>query len=197
MGSASTSGGAEGPRGAEGADDAGGARRPRAAAERVAALVPAVTEEPRRSAARRHASRGRGASRRAVRPRGGERGPPRDRRGAWRAGRASASRRVPSSWSRPRRLRAPACAPAASASSPWRGRSFRPRWPRRSAWLIATEVVGHSQPFFAPISAVVTLGLTVGERRRRAVELAIGVAVESPSRTCSWPRSGRAPGRSA
>jgi uncharacterized membrane protein YgaE (UPF0421/DUF939 family) len=45
------------------------------------------------------------------------------------------------------------------------------------AWLIATEVVGHDQPFFAPISAVVTLGLTVGERRRRAVELAIGVAV--------------------
>jgi uncharacterized membrane protein YgaE (UPF0421/DUF939 family) len=46
-----------------------------------------------------------------------------------------------------------------------------------AAWLIATEVVGHEQPFFAPIAAVVTLGLTVGERRRRAVELAIGVAV--------------------
>jgi len=46
-----------------------------------------------------------------------------------------------------------------------------------AAWLIATELVGHQQPFFAPISAVVTLGLTVGERRRRAVELAIGVAV--------------------
>ena len=45
------------------------------------------------------------------------------------------------------------------------------------AWLAATELVGHEQPFFAPISAVVTLGLTVGERRRRAVELAIGVAV--------------------
>ena len=45
------------------------------------------------------------------------------------------------------------------------------------AWLVATELVGHDQPFFAPISAVVTLGLTVGERRRRAVELAIGVAV--------------------
>lgn len=45
------------------------------------------------------------------------------------------------------------------------------------AWLIATEVVGHSQPFFAPISAVITLGLTIGERRRRAVELAIGVSV--------------------
>jgi uncharacterized membrane protein YgaE (UPF0421/DUF939 family) len=45
------------------------------------------------------------------------------------------------------------------------------------AWLIATEVVGHPQPFFAPISAVITLGLTIGQRRRRAVELAIGVAV--------------------
>ncbi len=45
------------------------------------------------------------------------------------------------------------------------------------AWLVATELVGHSAPFFAPISAVVTLGLTVGQRRRRAVELAIGVAL--------------------
>lgn len=45
------------------------------------------------------------------------------------------------------------------------------------AWLVATQVVGHGQPFFAPISALITLGLTVGERRRRAVEIAIGVAV--------------------
>jgi uncharacterized membrane protein YgaE (UPF0421/DUF939 family) len=45
------------------------------------------------------------------------------------------------------------------------------------AWLAATELVGHQQPFFAPISAVITLGLTVGQRRRRAVELAIGVSV--------------------
>jgi uncharacterized membrane protein YgaE (UPF0421/DUF939 family) len=45
------------------------------------------------------------------------------------------------------------------------------------AWLFATELVGHAQPFFAPISAVITLGLTVGQRRRRAVELAIGVSV--------------------
>jgi uncharacterized membrane protein YgaE (UPF0421/DUF939 family) len=45
------------------------------------------------------------------------------------------------------------------------------------AWLVATELVGHPQPFFAPISAVITLGLTVGQRRRRAVELAIGVSV--------------------
>ena len=45
------------------------------------------------------------------------------------------------------------------------------------AWLIATEVIGHEQPSFAPISAVITMGLTVGQRRSRAVELAIGVAL--------------------
>jgi uncharacterized membrane protein YgaE (UPF0421/DUF939 family) len=46
-----------------------------------------------------------------------------------------------------------------------------------AAWFVATELLGHPQAFFAPISAVITLGLTVGERRRRAVELAVGVAV--------------------
>ncbi len=45
------------------------------------------------------------------------------------------------------------------------------------AWLIATDIVGHAAPFFAPISAVITLGLTAGQRRRRAVELAAGVSV--------------------
>jgi len=45
------------------------------------------------------------------------------------------------------------------------------------AWLAATELLGHEQPFFAPIAAVITLGLTVGQRRRRAVEMAVGVAL--------------------
>ena len=45
------------------------------------------------------------------------------------------------------------------------------------AWFVATEVIDHRDAFFAPISAVITLGLTVGQRRRRAVELAIGVAL--------------------
>jgi uncharacterized membrane protein YgaE (UPF0421/DUF939 family) len=45
------------------------------------------------------------------------------------------------------------------------------------AWLIATEVLGHSRPFFAPVSAIITLGITVGQRGRRAVELALGVAL--------------------
>jgi uncharacterized membrane protein YgaE (UPF0421/DUF939 family) len=45
------------------------------------------------------------------------------------------------------------------------------------AWLFAVEVFGHPRPIFAPISAVVVLGLSVGRRLERAVELALGVAV--------------------
>jgi uncharacterized membrane protein YgaE (UPF0421/DUF939 family) len=45
------------------------------------------------------------------------------------------------------------------------------------AYLIASELVGHARPFFAPIAAIITLGITVGQRGRRAVELALGVAV--------------------
>jgi len=45
------------------------------------------------------------------------------------------------------------------------------------AWMIATEVLGHQAPFFAPVSAIITLGITVGQRGRRAVEVALGVAV--------------------
>ena len=45
------------------------------------------------------------------------------------------------------------------------------------AWLVATEVFGHEQAFFAPISAVIVLGLTVRQRGRRALELALGVSI--------------------
>jgi uncharacterized membrane protein YgaE (UPF0421/DUF939 family) len=45
------------------------------------------------------------------------------------------------------------------------------------AWLIATEVLGHPRPFFAPVSAIITLGITVGQRPQRAAEVAIGVAL--------------------
>jgi hypothetical protein len=45
------------------------------------------------------------------------------------------------------------------------------------AWLIATEIVGHAQPFFAPVSAMITLGLTQGERGRRAIEVVLGVTL--------------------
>lgn len=45
------------------------------------------------------------------------------------------------------------------------------------AWYVAHDVVGHPRPFFAPIAAVVVLGVSVGQRWRRAVELVAGVAL--------------------
>ena len=45
------------------------------------------------------------------------------------------------------------------------------------AWLIARELLGHRQAFFAPVAAILTLGLTVGQRGRRALEIGVGVAV--------------------
>jgi uncharacterized membrane protein YgaE (UPF0421/DUF939 family) len=46
-----------------------------------------------------------------------------------------------------------------------------------AAWLIATRIVGHYEPFFAPISVVLVLGLAIERRGRRAYEVAVGVAL--------------------
>ena len=45
------------------------------------------------------------------------------------------------------------------------------------AWLVATDVVGHARPFFAPVAAIVCLGVSLGSRLRRSVELVVGVSV--------------------
>ncbi|WP_191297870.1 FUSC family protein [Lentzea cavernae] len=45
------------------------------------------------------------------------------------------------------------------------------------AWLVATLVIGHLHPFFAPIAAVVSLGVSLGQRLRRVGELVVGVSV--------------------
>lgn len=45
------------------------------------------------------------------------------------------------------------------------------------AWFVAAELLGHETPFFAPVAAIITLGVTFGSRLRRGVEVAIGVAV--------------------
>ena len=45
------------------------------------------------------------------------------------------------------------------------------------AWALAKLVVGQPEPFFAPAAAVISLGLSRGQPRRRAIELSIGVAV--------------------
>ena len=44
------------------------------------------------------------------------------------------------------------------------------------AWFVAVLILGVNRPTFAPIAAVIALGLAVGERARRAVELTLGVA---------------------
>jgi uncharacterized membrane protein YgaE (UPF0421/DUF939 family) len=44
------------------------------------------------------------------------------------------------------------------------------------AWFLAVLILGHERPAFAPIAAVISLGLAVGERSKRVVELTLGVA---------------------
>ncbi len=45
------------------------------------------------------------------------------------------------------------------------------------SWWIATVFFGHLDPFFAPIAAIISLGLSLGKRWRRSVELVVGVAI--------------------
>ena len=45
------------------------------------------------------------------------------------------------------------------------------------AWFLASDVLGHDTPFFAPIAAVVGLGTSYGQRWRRVAEVTLGVAI--------------------
>lgn len=45
------------------------------------------------------------------------------------------------------------------------------------SWWVAHTLVGHPQPFFAPIVALVSLGTSYGQRLRRVLEVTIGVAI--------------------
>lgn len=45
------------------------------------------------------------------------------------------------------------------------------------AWWIAVNLLHHEDPFFAPIAAVISLGLSLGQRWRRSVELVGGVTI--------------------
>lgn len=45
------------------------------------------------------------------------------------------------------------------------------------AWLIASDLLNHPTPFFAPIAAVVSLGTSYGQRLRRVAEVTFGVAI--------------------
>jgi uncharacterized membrane protein YgaE (UPF0421/DUF939 family) len=45
------------------------------------------------------------------------------------------------------------------------------------SWYLAHDVVGHQRAFFAPIAALIALGVGVSDRPRRVIELSAGVAV--------------------
>jgi uncharacterized membrane protein YgaE (UPF0421/DUF939 family) len=45
------------------------------------------------------------------------------------------------------------------------------------AWVLASDVLGHDTPFFAPIAAVISLGTSYGQRLRRVAEVTVGVAI--------------------
>jgi uncharacterized membrane protein YgaE (UPF0421/DUF939 family) len=46
-----------------------------------------------------------------------------------------------------------------------------------AAYLIAEQVFGYSRPFYAGVATVISLGVSPGQRPRRAIELTAGVAV--------------------
>lgn len=45
------------------------------------------------------------------------------------------------------------------------------------SWYTAFTLLGHRQPFFAPVTAIICLGLSFGSRLRRVLELMVGVAI--------------------
>jgi hypothetical protein len=45
------------------------------------------------------------------------------------------------------------------------------------AWVVAREVLGHPRPVFAPLVALIGVSATLGQRRRYAIEMVIGVAL--------------------
>lgn len=46
-----------------------------------------------------------------------------------------------------------------------------------AAWWIATNLLHHQSAFFAPVTAMISLGMSYGQRLRRVIDVAIGVAI--------------------
>jgi len=46
-----------------------------------------------------------------------------------------------------------------------------------SSWLVAVHLLGHHLPLFAPVAAIVSIDMTVGQRLHRAIELVVGAGV--------------------
>ena len=45
------------------------------------------------------------------------------------------------------------------------------------AWWVADDLLHHNRPFFAPVTAIISLGMSFGQRLRRVAEVMLGVAV--------------------
>jgi uncharacterized membrane protein YgaE (UPF0421/DUF939 family) len=45
------------------------------------------------------------------------------------------------------------------------------------AWWLCQQLLGHQLPYFGPVGAIITLGITFGQRLRRGIDVALGVAV--------------------
>jgi uncharacterized membrane protein YgaE (UPF0421/DUF939 family) len=65
-----------------------------------------------------------------------------------------------------------------------------------TAWWVASALLGHQRPFFAPVAAVVALGVSYAARLRRVGEVVAGVALGVAVGDVFVLLAGRAPGRS-
>jgi uncharacterized membrane protein YgaE (UPF0421/DUF939 family) len=45
------------------------------------------------------------------------------------------------------------------------------------AWVLAQQIFGHERPIFAPVAALIGVSNALGQRRRSAVEMVIGIAL--------------------
>ena len=45
------------------------------------------------------------------------------------------------------------------------------------AWILAQQLFGHERPIFAPVAALIGVSASLGQRRRAAVEMVIGIAL--------------------
>src|SRR5215510_2647833 len=45
------------------------------------------------------------------------------------------------------------------------------------SWFVAVHLFGHRVPLFAPVAAIISIDMTLGQRLRRATELIVGASV--------------------
>src|SRR5215470_4358028 len=45
------------------------------------------------------------------------------------------------------------------------------------SWFVAVHLFGHRAPLFAPVAAIISIDMTLGQRLRRAIELIVGASV--------------------